>query len=375
MTATTIGSKNWKDPTYYRHEDDVGTKQRPANRIDYRPIQGPLLQYVWCQDSVLSGQNLYLGAEMGGDGNMYCIPGHADRVMMVDPSTDVATLIGPVLAGKYKWLRGVVAVTTSGDDDSSSSSIYGLPCHADTVLKIHVPTRSVTVIPIQYDEFFPGDPEAAALERHQKWKYHGGNTSPVDGCIYAIPQSARYVLKVDPTTDQCTLVGPALPGKYKWYGGVVGKVDGALYGIPHNSPHVLRIHPHDETSGSGGVTLHGDFGSDGHKWHGAAAAPNGAIVCVAANADTVLCIIPQSPAPILMELGDASILQSGRHRKDAKYKFLGAVAGPDGRVYCFPCAAERVLAVDVVNMTGKSLVMCVCEVLISWTCKNQKSNV
>jgi hypothetical protein len=97
------------------------------------------------------------------------------------------------------------------------------------------------------------------------------------------------------------------------------------------------------------VTLHGDYGQGGHKWHGASAALDGTIVSVPANADTVLCVTPARPEPILKELGNANIIQTGRHRKDGKYKFLGAMAGTDGRVYCFPCASERVLQVDTVT--------------------------
>lgn len=369
--VTSLPRKNMKDPTFYRSEED---NDRPVDVIDYREKNGPRLSYVWCKQP-LSGQNLYLGAEIGIDGRMYCIPGHADRVMMIDPSTDEAILIGPSLPGKYKWLRGVV----QGD------CIFGLPCHGDTVLKIHVPSKQITMLQIKYDDFFDIDPKSAEEERNQPWKYHGGNVSPADGCIYAIPQSAQYVLKVDPTTDECTLTGPALPGQYKWYGGVVGQSDGAIYGIPHNSASVLRIHPHE------GISLHGDFGPGGHKWHGAAAAANGVIVSVAANADTVLCITPGSPAPILTELysGDNRIdgveqksvdnenrvlLQSGRHRSDGKYKFLGATAGPDGRVYCFPCAAERVLAVDTVNMRVEEVGPNVYDAKLERLCQNKWQN-
>ena len=70
-----------------------------------------------------------------------------------------------------------------------------------------------------------------------------------------------------------------------------GKQDGAIYGIPHDAANVLRIHPTE------GVTLHGDYPLGGHKWHGASAAPDGTIVGVPANADSVLCIVPGSPAP------------------------------------------------------------------------------
>jgi len=358
--------KNLKDPTFYRHAEEE--KERPQNTFDHRAQGGPHLSYVWCgagragggssnnntaninnpedatavaaaadPDQQLHGQELYLGAEIGSDGNMYCIPGHAPRVLRLDPETNEAVLMGPTLPGKYKWLRGVLC----GD------SIYGLPCHADMVLKIHVPTGTISQLPIDYEGFFGDDPELIRQQRQQEWKYHGGSISPFDQCIYTIPQSATHVLKVDPATDKCTLFGPCLDGCYKWYGGVVGTVDGAIYGIPHNSAHVLRIHP--ET----GVTLHGDFGTGGHKWHGASTAPaNGVIVCVPANADQVLCITPAHPEPVLSLVGDETVLKSGRHRKDKKYKFLGAMGGPDGRVYHFPCAAERVLAVDTTTMTA-----------------------
>ena len=133
-------------------------------------------------------------------------------------------------------------------------------------------------------------------------------------------------------------MGPELPGKYKWYGGVVGKHDQAIYGIPHNSPHVLRISP-------SAITVHGDYGDGGHKWHGASPAPNGDIVSVPANADSVLIIRP-GIEPEMFEIGDAKCVKSGRHRTDRKYKFLGAMTGADGMVYCFPSGSERVLQID-----------------------------
>lgn len=229
----------------YKNTDET---DRPQNAIDHRQDGGPLLSYVWCEDS-LQGQDLYLGAEVARNGKIYCIPGHAPRVMKVDPETDRAVLIGPVMNGKYKWLRGVLF----------DNIVYGIPCHGGTVLKITVSENEkenpgveeiVEELPIEYeattyldkDQMAENTPtesyrEVSAEEhRVQKWKYHGGSVSPVDGCIYCIPQSALHVLKIDPKTDRCTLFGPALPGKYKWYGGVIGKQDGAIYGIPHNSP-------------------------------------------------------------------------------------------------------------------------------------------
>jgi hypothetical protein len=310
-------------------EEDLKAKH-PPNEVDHRPKGGPLLKLLWCDGEPLHGQTLYLGGEVGSDGKIYCIPGHAPRVLKIDPETDKVTQIGPELDSngtKFKWLRGIPI----GD------VIYGLPCHASEVLRIHVPTQTITKIPIPYEEFYQ-DPQVAKQQRKCIWKYHGGSISTADDCIYAVPQSALHVLKIDPFSDTCSFVGPELPGKYKWYGGVPCD-DGAIYCVPQNSAHVLRIHPDK-------VTLHGDYGEGGHKWHGAAKSQNGVVVCIPNNVDTVLCVTPNGDEPILTEVGDDSIIQTGRHRDDKKYKYLGAMAGTNGRVYIFPSGSEYVLEVD-----------------------------
>jgi hypothetical protein len=55
------------------------------------------------------GQEKYLGGVEGGNGLIYCIPGHARRVLVINPKTDEVSYIGPEFSGKYKWLRGVLA--------------------------------------------------------------------------------------------------------------------------------------------------------------------------------------------------------------------------------------------------------------------------
>lgn len=312
------------------------TRENGKNCVSYHP-EGPRLSYLWSREK-LTGQSLYLGGEEGCDKRIFCIPGHALQVLVIDTKTDEVYPIGPKLPGKFKWLRGVL--------NADKDVVYGLPCNSDTVLRIHVPTNTVTKIPIPYEEFY-NNKEEAKHQRAMPWKYHGGSMLPTDGCIYAIPQSAWHVLKIDPETDTCTLVGPTLKGRCKWYGGVIGKQDHALYGIPQNASSVLRIDA-DPLSRVSSVTLHGDYGTGGHKWHGATAAPDGTIVSVPANADSVLLITPARPEPVLMLIGTKDVIRTGRHRTDRKYKFLGAMAGTDGKVYCFPCGSERVLQIDTV---------------------------
>ncbi|KAL7484418.1 hypothetical protein ACHAW6_010056 [Cyclotella cf. meneghiniana] len=361
-----------------------------TGRISHRASGGPDLNYLYATERdddaqkkiqkrgrradgrSLRGQTLYLGGEEAENGKIYCIPGHAERVLCIDTFSDEAYPIGPIfdasntiLRGKYKWLRGIV----------HRGIVYGLPCHADVVLRIDTAVDAVSVLDIPYERYF--DASEAHRERHRAWKYHGGAVGS-DGCIYAVPQSAGRVLRIDPTTDECSFVGPVFEGRCKWYGGVVGNTDGAIYAIPHNAGGVLRIDASGVEFGEAGttmesrvrVTTHGEFPVGGHKWHGASASDDGTIVSVPANADNVLCIVPAprpaypreaadsaEPEPTLYILEGQSEgdIATGRHRTDGKYKYLGAMAGTDGKVYCFPSGSERVLQVDTVRKVARSV--------------------
>lgn len=374
-----------------QNDDDDPTKlKKKQNRLSYNK---PLQRGFKADTRTLRGTTLFLGGEEGPNNKIYCIPGHASRVLCIDTATDDVYPIGAefdasntILSGKFKWLRGIVV----GD------IIYGLPCHADSVLRIDTRTDEVGTIDIPYEEYFdneiPNDDDAkqslAYQERHRPWKYHGGAISPHDKCIYAIPQSSKKVLRIDPSTEKCSFVGPELDGRCKWYGGVVGNTDGAIYAIPQNAKGVLRIdasgvnYNGDIEHDSNGlppsspearvlVTIHGSYPPGEHKWHGAAASADGTIVSVPANADTVLCIVPASeaayPSPdakaktdpepelYILEGQTPTDIATGRHRDDKKYKYLGAMAGTDGHVYCFPSGSERVLQIDTRRRIARSV--------------------
>ena len=206
-----------------RHEDDElnNTDDGKLNKKQARGTTNRPTQRGRKADTrSLRGTTLYLGGEEGPNGKIYCIPGHAERVLCIDTKTDEVYNIGPtfnpygnvnniegkkngkklILNGKFKWLRGI----TIGD------IIYGLPCHQDCVLRIDTRTDEISVIDIPYEEYFDNkvmvstgkdDDEdsitkakqtEAYNERHTPWKYHGGAISPADGSIYAIPQ---YLLR------------------------------------------------------------------------------------------------------------------------------------------------------------------------------------
>jgi hypothetical protein len=276
----------------------------------------------------LYGNSQYLGGSIASNKKIYCIPGHATQVMIIDTNTVPENVykFGPHFKGEFKWLRGIY---------TPNGMIFGLPCHANSMLCIDSKNDNVFMVPINVDE----DSSSSFIP----WKYHGGVYSTHDKCIYLIPQSAPRVLKFDTVSLQSTFVGPEFPGKYKWYGGLLGR-DGAIYGIPQNASGVLRIDPL-ASDPSEIVTIHGNFSEGGHKWHGGAMSGNGVIVSIPANADSVLLIDP-GKSPKLTLLGNETIVKTGRHRNDKKYKFLGGMRDTNGIVYCIPSGAEHVLQVD-----------------------------
>lgn len=165
--------------------------------------------------------------------------------------------------------------------------------------------------------------------------------------------------------------------------------------VPQNAGGVLRIDasgvvnctnksPSSSSSSSPEsrvlVTVHGSYPPGMHNWHGAAASSDGTIVCVPNNIDTVLCIVPAleaayspslpydaddhqkqqlvsppEPELYILEGQSPSDIATGRHRTDGKYKYLGAMAGTDGHVYCFPSGSERVLQVDTGRRVARSV--------------------
>jgi len=290
-------------------------------------------------DPPLTGREKYLGGELGSNGKIYTIPGHASRVLVIDPTVEPPTVrpIGPTFTGEFKWLRGIRA---------STGIIYGIPCHADTILRIDPETDTVSTI--NWDENDPGAPENGML-----WKWHGGNIAKHDGCLYCVPQFAEYVLKIDPVTEKTSfLVGDGpLVGRNKWYGGLTAPSDGAIYGINQNATGVLRIDPENQR-----VTTHGDFPEGRYKWHGGVVGPDGCIYGIPAHANKVLKVKP-GLKPEIYTIGGH--LRTGEHRIDGKYKYLGGAVGGDGNVYFFPSDADYVLQVnprtDQVREVGPNL--------------------
>lgn len=119
----------------------------------------------------------------------------------------------------------------------SDGCIYGFPSHYDRVLKIDPRTGFCGLI---------GEP-LEVKSRGGKYKYGGGVLGD-DGFVYCFPSDAERVLQIRCGEDAVKLIGPEYEGRNKWQNGFLGS-DGAIYGIPCDvsvrAPRVPACYPND----------------------------------------------------------------------------------------------------------------------------------
>lgn len=119
-------------------------------------------------------------------------------------------------------------------------------------------------------------------------------------------------------------------------------------GIPHNATGVLKINPMTQEVT---VLAEGTLPEGRWKWHGGLASLDKTkIIGFPNNADSILVIDVVKQEVYL--IGDKTILRSGAHRvpQDQRYKYLGGALTAEGRyAYLFPCDAEYVLRIDMIT--------------------------
>ena len=84
--------------------------------------------------------------------------------------------------------------------------------------------------------------ELIGPEYRGKAKWYGGITS-ADRCIYGLPHNARGVLKIDPKTQEVTVLaeGTLPDGLWKWHSGLTLSDGNKIMGFPNNTDSVLAI--------------------------------------------------------------------------------------------------------------------------------------
>ena len=189
----------------------------------------------------------------------------------------------------------------------------------------------------------------APLPGGHSLKWSGIALAP-NGKLYCSPFTASKVLRIDPATNTTELIGDVLEpsGNIRW-SGIAAAADGKLYCSPNNASRVLRIDPAtdateligDDLSEHGKGSPPGHFGLPGHMWSGIAAAADGKLYCAPFNASRVLRIDPATGATEL--IGDDLSAATGAKLAGG---WSSIVAAADGKLYCAPAMASRVLRID-----------------------------
>lgn len=358
----------------------------------------------------VTGKDKYNGGVKGADGRIYAIPANAQKILAIDPKTaSYEYLEGDPLPGTQKWLRGVF--------NPSDGCVYGLPCWSTAVLKIDTRPRApqdaedasipaeaqgmgwtrecdqvvlevvkqlgpeytnktkywlkVARMVAQRTKLSVENAKLCENRWHEvksktiwtlldsppelkeamslRWKFHGGALGD-DGDVYAVPCNAPGVLRVDTKRGQVSIIGnPALfREKQLWYGAVKAHT-GAIYAFPQNAAGVLKVSPDNENTK---VEVFGDLGAGEWKWHGGVfCTTDNCVYGIPNNNAQVLRVDPETDD--IQLFGDASIIEGGRHRRDGKYKYEGAVVGTDGNIYCIPGDTEQVLKINVPRAKGQ----------------------
>jgi len=265
----------------------------------------------------------WLGGVLASNGKIYCIPWEASNVLIIDPmmnTVDTDTISD--LGGGNKWHGGVLA---------RNGKIYGIPYDSDTVLVIDPTTDTFTTIPIP-------DPGPSGPRPGDPSKWYGGVLAP-NGKIYCIPWKADFVMIIDPESD--TLDPAAIDflayADLKWTGGVLA-LNGKIYCIPQEPLRVLIIDPAQNT-----VELVANLPFDEDKWAGGVLSPDGKIYGIPRNYHSVLVI---DPSENTVDPDGISLPPGPPVDPLAEDKWSGGVLAPNGKIYCIPNDAASVLIID-----------------------------
>jgi len=305
-----LAYRNSKDLEDHHSELDLAHGETVEGTVEHQMVDGGESRpNKWLK--VGKGRFKWHGGVLGSDGAIYGIPANADSVLKIVPSTGEVTTIGGPFPGEHKWYGGLL-----GHD----GNIYGMPASADCVLKIMPATGEVTTI--------------GSLPKGG-WKWHGGVVAP-NGNMYALPSNSDDVLKVVPATGEVSIIKGKLKsgrhrtdGKYKYLGGVLGG-DGCIYGMPGDAETVLKINPEtDELSLIGGPFL-GE-----NKWQNGFLAKDGAIYGIPLRAEAVIKIVPST--------GEVTTVGGPLPGKD-KWEG-GVIVGGGDALYGMPLRCKSVLKI------------------------------
>ena len=284
----------------------------------------------------------FLGGSQTARGDIYAMPSHSSTVLHIDPTaksrpTKVRRIrpTEPFDETKFKWLRAVRA--------PDSSTIIGLPCWANSILKIDTSTNSVTTFGAAALESLLASPPSST-----RWNWHGGQVS-VNGYVYAVPANAERVLKVHPFHETVELVGPRFVGSSKWYGGILDKSNN-IWCVPYGHDRVLKITPglngeEDDIREVGPVHENvSNQGNANYGWHGGVHCP---------ETDCIYAFPAHGSSVLKIRCGEDAVETVGEGLfGNEEYKWLGGCVDERGCVWGVPSDTETLLRIQPSKAAG-----------------------
>jgi len=315
------------------------------------------------------GVNKWLSFVDGGDGFLYGIPFNARRVVKFNPLDKSLTEIGPDLGeGKCKWQCGVLANT---------GNIYCAPYAADHILKINPIQGTVeTLDNVELPETGDGCLSWAS------------GALAADNNIYYMPYQAHRIMRLNPDNDTLSSVGDNIGGGCRYIGTVVGN-DDCLYGIPYHATHIIKFDlTNADTTSTVGEQAEKDFrcengvlASDGYiyaanyvgqvlqidttnsdytwigdriyserrGWGDAIVGADKCIYWPPITSNRVLKFDPETQQLPLLVGGEME------DHGEKGHTYQGGALASDGVIYCIPCSATQVLAIDPLKELSMTL--------------------
>mmetsp|Transcript_3238 Transcript_3238/g.10181 ORF Transcript_3238/g.10181 Transcript_3238/m.10181 type:complete len:591 (-) Transcript_3238:76-1848(-) len=257
---------------------------------------------IHCIKSCKSGDFKWSGlVEL--DDKLYCIPFHADDLLVLDASSHTTRTLASGTAWNGKWSGAAVW----------GRELYCAPFNADDVLVVDVDAGSTRTIAATGADSSP-----------MGFKWVG--IAAMGERLYCAPHNADDVLVIDPATGRTHTIATGHSGAGKWHG--IAALDGKLYCAPFNADSVLVVDPEAETTECIPCGQQGQW-----KWAGIAALGD-RLFCAPHDADDVLVVDPANAS--------TSCILTGR---TGVWKWSGIAACGDS-LYCAPCCADDVLVVQ-----------------------------
>ena len=306
------------------------------------------------------------GSVPGINGSIYGIPNEADQVVKFNPVDKSITHIGPHFGDRCKWKRG--AITASGviycSPEGDHRGILKIDTNTDNVTELNrnllperagcmwlsgaaAPDGRIYFMPYMAHHIMKLDPnnndaissvgdDLGVQDLGHEWLYIG-TVVGIDGCVYGIPSGTKRIVKYDPINDITSYVGEEADKVFRCGGnGVLGR-DGCIYAFATRDGRVLKIDTTNNSHCFVGNTIQLDHDLI-DPWGDAILGIDGCIYWPPVEATHIMKYDPHSNLTSLV--GDDFI------RTRDEFKWSGGCAAQDGIIYCLPCNANRILAID-----------------------------